>query len=127
MREAVSDVWSIPHERMATKQTARQAAARPGFDAQLANEGPSTSLLALRICVGYSTRLASCIRGHLVRNAAHEGFRIRPLEREAVELGRQPARRERVRACGLGAPFDRVPQFEFVALTDEHHVVIERG
>src|SRR5437879_9558183 len=33
-------------------------------------------LLALRICESYSTRLAPCIRGHLVRNAAHEGFCI---------------------------------------------------
>jgi hypothetical protein len=40
---------------------------------------PPAALLALRICVGYSTRLAPCIQGHLVRNAAHEGFCIRLL------------------------------------------------
>src|SRR6266705_528107 len=55
-----------------TKQTARQAAAHPGFD----DMAPSAVLLALRICESYSTRLAPCIRGHLVRNAAHEGFCI---------------------------------------------------
>ena len=32
MREAASDVWSIAHERAATKQTAGKAAAHPGFD-----------------------------------------------------------------------------------------------
>src|SRR6266542_5596554 len=37
---------------------------------------PPAALLALRICPSYSTRLAPCIRGHLVRNAAHEGFCI---------------------------------------------------
>ena len=60
MREAVSDVWLIPHERAATKQTARQATALPaGFDAHLGNEGPVDVVAkALRICVGYSTRLA---------------------------------------------------------------------
>src|SRR5580765_3427417 len=77
MREAASDVWSTPHERAATKQPARRATAHPGFDAHLANEGPVYVVAALRICVGYSTRLAPSIRGHLVRNAAHEGFCIR--------------------------------------------------
>src|SRR6266704_3158952 len=72
MREAASDVCSIAHERAATKQTARQAAAHPGFD----DMAPSAVLLALRICESYSTRLAPCIQGHLVRNAAHEGFCI---------------------------------------------------
>ena len=76
MREAASDVWSTPHERAATKQTARQATAHAGFD----DMAPSAALLALRICVGYSTRLAPCIRGHLVRNAAHEGFCISLLD-----------------------------------------------
>src|SRR6266511_5169018 len=64
--------WSIPHERAATKQTAGKAAAHPGFDEM----APPAALLALRICTSYSTRLAPCIRGHLVRNAAHEGFCI---------------------------------------------------
>src|SRR6266702_4173190 len=72
MREAARAVWQAPHKRAATKQTARQAAAQPGFDEM----APSAVLLALRICESYSTRLAPCIRGHLVRNAAHEGFCI---------------------------------------------------
>src|SRR5258706_12849195 len=72
MREAARAVWQAPHKRAATKQTARQAAAHPGFD----DMAPSAVLLALRICESYSTRLAPCIRGHLVRNAAHEGFCI---------------------------------------------------
>ena len=72
MREAASDVCSIAHERAATKQTARQTAAHAGCD----DMAPSAVLLALRICESYSTRLAPCIRGHLVRNAAHEGFCI---------------------------------------------------
>src|SRR6266540_2768991 len=72
MHEAASDVCSTAHERAATKQTARQTAAHPGFD----DMAPSAALLALRICTSYSTRLAPCIRGHLVRNAAHEGFCI---------------------------------------------------
>ena len=80
MREAASDVWLTPHERVATKQAARQATAHAGVDAQWAMRAPSTSLLALRICVGYSTRLAPSIQGHLVRNAAHEGFCISLLE-----------------------------------------------
>src|SRR5438477_9934119 len=76
MREAASDVCLIAHERAATKQTARQAAARTGFD----DMAPVAVLLALRICTNYSTRLAPCIQGHLVRNAAHEGFCISLLE-----------------------------------------------
>src|SRR5712691_6464178 len=72
MREAASDVCSIAHERAATKQLARTAAAHPGFDEM----APAAALLALRICTSYSTRLAPCIPGHLVRNAAHEGFCI---------------------------------------------------
>jgi len=72
MREAASDVCSIAHERAATKQAAGKAAAHAGFD----DMAPAAALLALRICTSYSTRLAPCIRGHLVRNAAHEGFRI---------------------------------------------------
>src|SRR5207248_925154 len=60
------------HERAATKQTARQTAAHPGFD----DMAPSAALLALRICESYSTRLAPCIWGHLVGNAAHEGLCI---------------------------------------------------
>src|SRR5438309_8404858 len=96
MSEAASDMCSIAHERAATKQTARKAAAHPGFDEMT----PSAALLALRICTSYSTRLAPCIRGHLVRNAAHEGFCIsllgeapgkqslvRPLE---GEIGHEP-------------------------------------
>ncbi len=59
-----------------SKQTARQAAAHPGFD----DMAPSAVLLALRICDSYSTRLAPCIQGHLVRNAAHEGFCISLLD-----------------------------------------------
>ena len=83
MREAASDVCSIVHEQAATKQTARKAAAHPGFD----DMAPSAVLLALRICTSYSTRLAPCIRGHLVRNAAHEGFCISLLKRRrAVTL-----------------------------------------
>jgi hypothetical protein len=70
MREATSDVWSIPRERVATKQAAGKAAAQPRFD----DMTPPAALLALRICTSYSTRLAPCIRDHLVRNAAHEGF-----------------------------------------------------
>src|SRR5262245_61376040 len=76
MREAASDMWSIPHERAATKQIARQAFAHAGFD----DMAPSMLLLALRICTSYSTRLAPNIRGHLVRNAAHERFCIRLLD-----------------------------------------------
>ena len=76
MREAASDVCLTAHERAATKQTARQAAARTGFD----DMAPVAVLLALRICTNYSTRLAPCIQGHLVRNAAHEGFCISLLE-----------------------------------------------
>src|SRR6266567_7450730 len=72
MREAASDVCSIAHQRAATKQTARQAAAHAGFD----DMAPAAVLLALRICESYSTRLAPCVRGHLVRNATHEGFCI---------------------------------------------------
>src|SRR5215218_7568910 len=83
MREAASDVWSTPHERAATKQTARQATAHAGFD----DMTPSTSSLALRICASYSTRLASSIGGHLVRNAAHEGFCIRLLVRGVRRQG----------------------------------------
>src|SRR2546425_13262964 len=80
MREAASDVWSAPHERAATKQSARPAAAHPGFD----DMAPATSLLALRICASYSTRLAPSIRGHLVRNAAHVGSCIRLLARQEL-------------------------------------------
>ena len=80
MREAASDVCSIAHEQAATKQTARKAAAHPGFDEM----APSAALLALRICTSYSTRLAPCIQGHLVRNAAHEGFCISLLDPVAL-------------------------------------------
>src|SRR5712691_11875795 len=69
----------------ATKQTARQAAAHPGFD----DMAPSAVLLALRICESYSTRLAPCIRGHLVRNAAHEGSCI------SLLVNSRPERRAR--------------------------------
>ena len=55
----------------ATKQIAGKAPARSGFD----DMAPAAALLTLRICESYSTRLAPCIRGHLVRNAAHGGFR----------------------------------------------------
>src|SRR5437879_11923922 len=72
MREAASDVCSIAHERAATMQAARKAAAHAGFDEM----APAAALLALRICTSYSTRLAPCIRGHIVRNAAHEGVCI---------------------------------------------------
>src|SRR6058998_2104024 len=106
--EAASDVCSIAHQRAATKQTARKAAAHPGFD----DMAPSAALLALRICTSYSTRLAPCIRGHLVRNAAHEGFCISLLVlREGVDV----ASGERARdaaihpPCGerLGGPVQR--------------------
>jgi hypothetical protein len=76
LREAASDVCSIAHERAATKQATRKAAAHAGFD-EMAS---AAALLALRICTSYSTRLAPCIRGHFVRNAAHEGFCISLLE-----------------------------------------------
>src|SRR5437016_2356547 len=76
MREAASDVCSIAHERAATKQTARQAAADRVSTLIWQMRAPAAALLALRICTSYSTRLAPCIRGHLVRNAAHEGFCI---------------------------------------------------
>src|SRR5438132_174876 len=72
MREAASDMCSIAHERAATKQTARKAAAHAGLD----DMAPAAALPALRICTSYSTRLAPCLLGHLVRNAAHEGFSI---------------------------------------------------
>src|SRR6266498_3980829 len=78
--DAASDVCSTAHERVATKQTARQAAARTGFDAHWTIRAPAALLLALRICTSYSTRLAPCIRGHTFRNAAHEGFCISLLE-----------------------------------------------
>src|SRR5437763_17186741 len=81
--EAESDVCSTAHERAATKQTARQAAARTGFD----DMAPVAVLLALRICTNYSTRLAPCIQGHLVRNAAHEGFCISLLDPVALFHG----------------------------------------
>src|SRR6266540_1978846 len=76
MREAASDVCSIAHERVATKQAAGKAAAARVSTLIWQIRAPSAVLLALRICESYSTRLAPCIRGHLVRNAAHEGFRI---------------------------------------------------
>src|SRR6058998_2366217 len=98
MREAASDVCSIAHQRAATKQTARKAAAHPGFD----DMAPAAALLALRICTSYSTRLAPCIRGHLVRNAAHEGFCISllpSLDFFAAALALEPAVADR--ACAL--------------------------
>ena len=67
---------SIAHERAATKQAARKVAADRVSTLIWQMRAPAAPLLALRICESYSTRLASCIRGHLVRNAAHEGFRI---------------------------------------------------
>src|SRR5262249_62124265 len=76
MQEARTDVAPPAQERAATKQLAGQAAARPGFD----DMAPAAALFALRICTSYSTRLAPCVRGHLVRNAAHEGFCISLLE-----------------------------------------------
>src|SRR5436190_16691432 len=45
---------------------------------------PSTSLLALRICPSYSTRLVPSIRGHLIRNAVHDGCCISPLPLDAL-------------------------------------------
>ena len=98
MREAASDVCSTAHERAATKQTARQAAAHPGFD----DMAPSAVLLALRICDSYSTRLAPCIQGHLVRNAAHEGFCIGLPEAIAQE-----------RILDHDGPISRCPPFHF--------------
>src|SRR5437016_7345410 len=70
--KAASDGCWLAHERAATMQAARKAAAHGGFDEM----APAAPLLALRICTSYSTRLAPCIRRHLVRNAAHEGFCI---------------------------------------------------
>src|SRR6266511_1587533 len=55
------------------------SAADPGFDAHWPMRAPPAALLALRIRTSYSTRLAPCIRGHLVRNAPHGGFCIRLL------------------------------------------------
>src|SRR6266540_698950 len=81
MREAASDVCSIAHERVATKQAAGKAAAARVSTLIWQIRAPSAVLLALRICESYSTRLAPCIRGHLVRNAAHEGFCISLLAR----------------------------------------------
>src|SRR3989442_13885257 len=89
MREAASDVCSIAHERAATKQTARKAAAHPGFD----DMASAAALLALRICMSYSTRLAPCIRGHLLRNAAPEGFCISLLACLRRFEGREPEQR----------------------------------
>src|SRR5213593_2444200 len=74
--KAASDVCQIAHERAATKQTARKAAADRVSTLIGQMRAPSAVLLALRICESYSTRLAPCIRGHLVRNAAHEGLWI---------------------------------------------------
>src|SRR5436853_814567 len=86
--EAESDVCLTAHERAATKQTARQAAARTGFD----DMAPVAVLLALRICTNYSTRLAPCIQGHLVRNAAHEGFCISLLgDHDRILVAREDA------------------------------------
>src|SRR6266508_6688949 len=107
--EAASDVCSTAHERVATKQTARQAAARTGFDAHWTIRAPAALLLALRICTSYSTRLAPCIRGHLVRNAAHEGFCISLLERSQtaethLELAHAPAGKEQERREGERPP-----------------------
>src|SRR6266567_1526078 len=96
MREAASDVCSIAHERAATKQTARQAAAHPGFD----DMAPAAALLALRICTSYSTQLAPCIRGHLVRNAAHEGFCISLLAPRRIAV--RPAIELESRTLGYG-------------------------
>src|SRR6476469_6772275 len=55
--EAASGVRSTPHQRAATKQTARQAAAHAGCDDMV----PPAALLALRTCVGIrrGSRLAS--------------------------------------------------------------------
>src|SRR5712691_9584032 len=74
--KAASDVCSIAHERAATKQTARKAAADRVSTLIWQMRAPAAPLLALRICTSYSTRLAPCIRGHLVRNAVHDGFSI---------------------------------------------------
>src|SRR5207249_3821433 len=93
MREAASDVYSIAHERAATKQTARKAAAHAGFDEM----APAAALLALRICTSYSTRLAPCIRGHLVRNAAHEGFCISLLPNRTPPVPRRSSMNARQR------------------------------
>ena len=95
MHEAASDVCSTAHERAATKQLAGQAAARPGFD----DMAPAAALFALRICTSYSTRLAPCIGGHIVLNAAHEGFCISLLDsspdRQAVDPQRGLANADR--------------------------------
>jgi len=84
--------------------------AHPGFD----DMAPSTSLLALRICVGYSTRLAPSIRGHLVRNAAHEGFCIRLLRRQPVD---HPCRAAAAIANPIVQPrWTALPEFERVGM-----------
>jgi len=69
MREAASDVYQAYTSEVATKQITRQAAAYPGFD----DMAPCTSLFALRTAARHSLRFAPCIRGHLVRKAAHVG------------------------------------------------------
>src|SRR6266446_7007224 len=61
---------------------------------------PAAPLLALRICTSYSTRLAPCIRGHLVRNAAHEGFYISLLALRRIAVW--PAIELESRALGDG-------------------------
>src|SRR5712691_13084390 len=94
MREATRSQWQDPLASGATKQIAGKAPAHTGFDEM----APSAALLALRICEGYSTRLAPCVRGHLVRNAAHGGFCISLLDafRELGRLADVVCRRQRL-------------------------------
>ena len=99
MREATRNQWQVPLASGATKQIAGKAPAHAGFD----DMAPPAALLALRICESYSTRLAPCIRGHLVRNAAHEGFCISLLACLRRFEGRDPDQRRhaaRARAAG---------------------------
>src|SRR5205814_9621322 len=53
-----------------------------------------------RICTSYSTRLAPCIWGHLVRNAAHEGSCISLLSPRRIAVW--PAIELESRALGDG-------------------------
>src|SRR5207245_11481075 len=100
MGEAASDVCSIAHERAATEQTARKAAADRVSTLISQMRAPAAPLLALRICTSYSTRLAPCIRGHIVRNAAHEGFCISLLAPRRIAVW--PAIELEYRALGDG-------------------------
>ena len=55
MREAANDVWSIPHERAATKQTAGKAPAHAGFGRNAAHGG-----FCIRLLQSYPRRDEGC-------------------------------------------------------------------